>query len=997
MGTRWRGVLAPINRPTGDGRRMAVGALTHRPLPLPLRWQRTETNGHNEAVTIGTIDTLRIDNEAGHVWGEGELFDDISPATNPRLAEDVKEVMYLTGKQTIGPSVDPGAATAVAVVAGTDKPLTDQQAFEVMVGQAKPPAMETLFTAYEIAGATLVPIPAFSECRPIELMDATIPAAMSADVVPDDVTARVALLAAAGLGTPPVELFMDPRLSQITPMTRVERPDGWVHVFGHVAEHQTCLVGRRDMCLTPPYSEREYSSFHRYHSTDDGQFEFPLPLGRLTAGFGSLENTCRCCPGNDDHACANISFGAAVAHHDRMQALAFVRVGEDEDNGAIWFSGVEAPGVDERGRALLRRQKISGDWREVAGSMELTEVLVLNRRNPGFPLPRGASRGGRQRALTAAGVVVVPLAEQVPGAAVDVPAAVADDGAANSRISGEGLMALDYDRIGEQVAFNLAAMAAGVRTGWTSMPVAPDDRPWDKGEAIQRLVAWAGDDIAGKYARAFLWRDPDGDPGLQGTYKLPIADVIDGRLTVVPNAVRNAAARLDQVDGLGPDAQAQIRGVLDRLMDRIHGEDDDTQFGFNKNQRRGPDGRWINMGGDGSATRGRGSEGGGAGAGGDRPSDATETQRRSDIAELRDYTRKLRDAGEGRTADLVDAEIDSYEQAVDEGDERTIQGRTAFINGTLWTARNRPPRKPRKAKQQDAQQRAARDAYNEEILDEAEGAQETNQEEDDFDEDLQGLIQDVLEAQVEGGAAYDAAVDRLRAALETSYMDSSELPSPPGGMTAAAAEGGHTGGMIALRMSDADAQRLAITGGLPPEELHMTLRYLGDADRVGPETRQRMADDLAKYAASVQPFQADAFALNMFNPGTANDREPALVLGMSGDALAPVHQAVNEMAWDGYEDPGQHSPWHSHVTLMQPAGEQRDAAYYDRMGPMTFDRLRLAFGPDVIDLPLGAPPGGPITQVGGGYDIDSNESMMATRARAAAAAVQAALGDSNTN
>lgn len=933
MGTRWRGVLAPINQPTGDGRRMAPGAFTHRPLPLPLRWQRPETNGHNEAVTVGIIDTLRIDEKAGHVWGEGELFDDISPASNPRLAEDVAEAKYLLDKKAIGPSVDPGSATAVAVVAGTDKQMTDQQAFEVMVGQAKPPAMETLFTAYEIAGATLVPVPAFAQCRPFELDDADSPVGLIASEVhssgwadlpiaprdrawdgdaarqrlaancgldgdsPDwdcygsgflyrytdrdphtrgaysfpvvdivdgtktlipaavyaaanilsggrggtDIPAakqramravvselyarladhfddpsievpwgsdrtRAALVAAAGLGMPPVELFMDPQLSQLTPITRRPLPNGWTHIFGHLAQHETCLVGKRDMCLTPPYSEREYSSFHRYHQTDGGEIEFPLPLGRLTAGFGSLENTCRCCPGNDDHACANISFGAAVAHHDRMQALAYIRVGEDEANNAIWFSGVEAPGVDERGHALLRRQKISGDWREVAGSMELSEVLVLNRRSPGFPLPRGSSRGGRQRALTAAGVVHAPMSAQT------------------ATVSEEPVPEIDYDRL-----------AAGV---------------------AEQLIRAA---------------DPDGE------------------------------------------------------------------FGFNKNQRRGPDGRWIKMGGPGSAGgRPKGSEGGGAGAGGRNEGD--------DSLRADDQARR--------------AERDSYNDAIKDLGMRMV----AEEGGT------------------DGPFEDDDDEYDEDAPGET-----------DLDE-LGSALSDLEDAIMDGNrATADLLADEIAEMLRVRWLAGDRLPQRPG-MTAAAQV--HTGAMVALRMSEADAARLAVTGGEPPEQLHMTMRYLGDADKISPETRKRIIGDMAKYAASAQPFKADAFAVNTFNPGNANDRDTALVLGIGGDGLAEAHQAINSMAWDGYQDPAEaHTPWHPHVTLQYTNDMNRVKAVTDRIGPMTFDRLRLAFGGEVTDLPLG----GPITEVGGGYDISGHESMMAAdlqaRARRAQAALAVASGD----
>lgn len=117
----------------------------------------------------------------------------------------------------------------------------------------------------------------------------------------------------------------------------------------------------------------------------------------------------------------------------------------------------------------------------------------------------------------------------------------------------------------------LEVLAAAARSsGWSKMPIADDSREWDKGEAVQRLVSWAGDDISGKYARAFLYKNSEGDPNLQGSYKFPIADVIDGTLTIVPNAVRNAAARLEGSD-IPDEDKTRIRATLERILDRVHG------------------------------------------------------------------------------------------------------------------------------------------------------------------------------------------------------------------------------------------------------------------------------------------------------------------------------------------------------------------------------------------------------------------------------------------
>jgi hypothetical protein len=303
------------------------------------------------------------------------------------------------------------------------------------------PETELLFTNYEIAAATLVPVPAFGECRPFEMLDA------SGEPMP---AAARAIMAAAPLPTLDPALFRNPELTHITALTMRDLGNGWTHVFGHVAAHDVCHVGMRGVCTTAPYSDQDYAPFHRYTVTSGGR-ELPVMAGRLTSGLGRFENKCRCHPGNDDHACGNVSFGAAIAHHDQMESLAYVCAGEDEPNNAIWFSGVLDPDASTQARGLLRRRQVSGDWREHGSGLELVEVLVLARREPGFPLPRVSVENGRQRSLTAAGVVMPPRPDQK----LVLPDKMDFDEFSNSMPDGWGgteVGGFDYEKLGAAVA-----------------------------------------------------------------------------------------------------------------------------------------------------------------------------------------------------------------------------------------------------------------------------------------------------------------------------------------------------------------------------------------------------------------------------------------------------------------------------------------------------------------------------------------------------------------
>ena len=573
MGTGWRGMLAPLDVSTGDGRRFLSSGVSSRQLPLPLKWQRADTEGHDNSVIVGSLERIEYGTvaeaiEAGWIdakcikpskfskelraaWGFGQMFDDINPNDMPRLHEDVAESMHLLGQQVIGPSVDPGSCEAVIALKGSDEALTEQQFDELFWGEGSEDVeLELLFTEYQIAAATLVPIPAFAECRPFQLLaEEAITAAIRkvgwsdmplaerdmawdgtaaekriaenagiggdspdwgryaeaflyqnddanpetkgaygfqiADLVDgtkrvipravftvagvlqgarggttipqadqdamktvveelydrmarefDDDTIVVpwaeetasliaAVTAAAGVltGYDPT-LFDNPNLDRITPVTVTE--DG--RVFGHVATHDTCHVGMPGVCTTAPVDNDGYGMFHRYQPEG-----FPVPVGRITTGGGKFGCTCRQCGGrNDDHACLKLSLGGAIAHHDRLSTVAWVRAGEDTRLNAVWVAGVVNPAASVEELAALSRKKVSGDWRPAGGRTELVEILALAREEPGFPLPRFRVAAGQVAALTAAGVVL-PSQAETPGA-----------------------MTIDYERLADLLAGRLA-------------------------------------------------------------------------------------------------------------------------------------------------------------------------------------------------------------------------------------------------------------------------------------------------------------------------------------------------------------------------------------------------------------------------------------------------------------------------------------------------------------------------------------------------------------
>lgn len=152
--TRWSGLVAPYDKPTGDKRRFRNGSLSHRPFPLPLKWQRADGDGHKQSIIIGTIEGAEYSDDGVQAWG---ILLDPDREIMPRLAEDVAEARLLLEKGTVGPSVDLSKMEFHAL---------DPAEFAGEAAEGRP---EIEVTMGEWGAVTLVAIPAFMEARPFAL------------------------------------------------------------------------------------------------------------------------------------------------------------------------------------------------------------------------------------------------------------------------------------------------------------------------------------------------------------------------------------------------------------------------------------------------------------------------------------------------------------------------------------------------------------------------------------------------------------------------------------------------------------------------------------------------------------------------------------------------------------------------------------------------------------------------------------------------------------
>lgn len=159
--------------------------------------------------------------------------------------------------------------------------------------------------------------------------------------------------------------------------------------------------------------------------------------------------------------------------------------------------------------------------------------------------------------------------------------------------------------------------------------------------------------------------------------------------------------------------------------------------------------------------------------------------------------------------------------------------------------------------------------------------------------------------------------------------------------------------MIALVPTEADAQRLAVEGYEVPEQLHVTLAFLGDPADVADWTAVEAG--CHRIATEFDALALQTWATSQFNP--TGDKPCAVYLvgageGYNSEKLDGMQQMVMDLCMNELPNlPEQHVPWIPHLTI----GYGLDANTLTEGGaPITFDRLRLAIGGTFTDIPLQA-------------------------------------------
>lgn len=154
----------------------------------------------------------------------------------------------------------------------------------------------------------------------------------------------------------------------------------------------------------------------------------------------------------------------------------------------------------------------------------------------------------------------------------------------------------------------------------------------------------------------------------------------------------------------------------------------------------------------------------------------------------------------------------------------------------------------------------------------------------------------------------------------------------------------HTGAMVALMLDADTASKLAVDGGEPAEDLHVTLAYLGEASELG--DTERLVDVVRGWAAATAALTGEVSGIGAFAA-----EQTVTYASVDIPDLAAARQLLVELLEDaGYPASADHG-FTPHITLAY-EGAELD---FENV-PLSFGEVTLALAGERQAFALGAEP-----------------------------------------
>lgn len=409
-GAEWTGILIVEGIESGDGRKIAEGALTWRDLPLPLMLQTENQPGHQGSIIAGSI--IAVERVGQDICAYGK-FDS---------GEAGVEARRLLGEGTMrGVSADIDMVEIEWEIPESDIPegdVSEDDLYDLLFDDRA----VMVLTEGRIMGATLTPFPAFQEAM-VEVLPGAEASALvaSGGRTPSFVWRQHGSTTFTAPGEAPKALVASGRKSELTKDIPEVPPMAWFEqqkndqaypvkiemngeIHGYAAAWGSCHIGIADHCEPVPASMCSYAQFRT------GNTQVRAAEGDKLVATGPVFM-------DTYHPDLYMNASDAFAHYaDTGAAVADITVYEDEHG--IQVRGAVRPGISGQQLRALRGADFSPDWRpDQYGNLECVAMLAVNCSGfitKGLVASAGRARGaynvkeGRVTGLVAAGMLRKP-------------------------------------------------------------------------------------------------------------------------------------------------------------------------------------------------------------------------------------------------------------------------------------------------------------------------------------------------------------------------------------------------------------------------------------------------------------------------------------------------------------------------------------------------------------------------------------------------------------